>query len=215
MIIYLETSRFLRVFCQAVGFILLGVMLMGLCACNITSPQRAFSVEDLMVDSHELPENWAVLSISDQPIVHFGHDEAIEMIFYYVPDSRQLTRGGITISQHRSEQHAERAYARQERGGYDEHSRWITTSVFTPEGFEFASAIADQVRFSCYGRTSEGLFEDNTGCKYLARYDEFVVCFNITFERGGQTFVTAEEVGKLVTAIDQQMIKYLADNRNG
>jgi hypothetical protein len=208
---YMETNRFFRTTCLVAVFTLLSIMLLGLYACNMASPKRTFAVEDLLLDSRELPEDWAVLSVSDRPIVHFGHDEAIEMIFYYVPDSTQPNKGRITISQHRSERRAEQAYTRQERGDFNEDHRSITRPLFVPENFEFISTTADQSQFGCHGSRLEGLFPEQTRCTYLARYNKFVVYLGITIERAGQPIATAEEVERLVIAIDRQMTQHLGN----
>lgn len=182
-------------------FLLAGLALLSSCQL---APTRSFNVRDLLIGEGDLPQGWALLSVDDDPIAHFGESEAAEMIFYYGGNADRTTRGGVTIYQYGSERKAIRSYDRQEQGDFNEDSRWFG-STFMLEDFSFNSTTADEQRFGCHVLSQDAFFAEDTICIYLARYEEFVVSFSINVEYQGESTVTTRELKALVDAVDQRV----------
>lgn len=178
------------------------------CSCGTRSPERMFTVDELLIDSSTLPQDWAVLNLDNRPIVSFYEEEAALMIFYYTSYSDRETRGGITVYQHRSEKRADQTYSKLEQGHFSLNSRWYT-APFVPEEFNFYPKFATRFRFRCAISRSEGLFDDKTICVYLAQYEEFIVFHTIPMEFLGTQIITVTEIEVLIEAIDQQIGSFL------
>ncbi len=183
------------------------IFLMG---CNST-PSRSISLREMLIDESELPDGWEIIKLGPDPIVHFGQDNAIEMIFYYMADPRRLIRGGITIYQFDRENKAIQSYERLEKTFFNQDDVSVITPFFVPEGFSFTSSIANQWRFSCHGDSFQGLIEKSTICQSLTRYEEFVVFSNINTEYQREAVISTEEMQSLFEAIDQQIVTILEE----
>lgn len=105
----------------------------------------------LMLPESAIPNGWKLLETSDEPVVSFGEERAANLIFYYLDDPTQLTRGGVTLFQHHTQQSATNHYEKRVEVFSDPDDPRNNTPLFVPEGFQFKSSGADKWYFSCVG----------------------------------------------------------------
>lgn len=160
---------------------------------------------NLMMPESAIPTDWQLLKTKDEPIVSFGEENAAMLIFYYLDDSQKLTRGGVTLFQHRTLRSAARQYEKMAEAHFDPDDPKSSTPLFIPEGFQFTSNTADEWRFSCVGK-EESFVPARDICIYLAQYDRYVVFFSITTTYQNNSTINTADLQQLIETIDERMM---------
>ena len=160
----------------------------------LRSPERSFTVQDLLITIEDLPHGWKVksgpgklidnsrsfdtVSIDFTPVTEPDRRPVLQMVFRYDP-----IWGGA-------------------KHDYSEHARFSSNTVI--EEWSFESETADESKFSCYTYSNK----EYPNCRWLARYEEFVVDTIIHFDPEIMSF---EEMKSIIVAMDQKMASYLND----
>lgn len=176
-----------------------------------SAPKRDFADADLLIDVHNMPENWAVAEYSETTRDEEGQISGAHISFYYTETSF-FVRGGEHIYRYRSTSRADRHYRRLEDYRFTPNIRQTVSVV--PEGFTFSSITAAQWRFGCMYTTFSPTPEFGNGrtiCQFLAQYDEFIVYFTITTQVEDETMITIDQVQAILEAIDKKMSQYLTE----
>jgi len=181
------------------------ILLVFILSCRwiSTPPDRYVNVDDLLVDESLLPPNWQVLMIDNDPIISWGEESAVEMIFFFEGDTSKLTRGGITIYHQKNNDLASKHY-RDQSAEFNPDYKSATTPLYVPEELMSFMPSADEWRLACRG-ISPGFLDDTSICKFLGRYQDIVVDFSIVLEYKNQSTVKMKDLFILLTDIDKQI----------
>ncbi len=128
------------------------------------APNRTFSVFDLRLPNHMLPEDAIV-----QPIIPPSDPSGVEsgnMSFFW-HESGELYGGGLDVDRYGTVTRAEKMFENnlywRSRGSYEAH----------PD-ITFESTIADEFVIGC----GSSVFDTGYDCRFAARYQEYVVSFS-------------------------------------
>jgi len=179
---------------RVVSFVGVLVLICGACSSGGPSTQRAFTLQDLLVDVSVFPPGWeeSPNGPSADELAPFSDDvryvARISLVFY--------TANGVAveeINQFHDEKEATdefNQWLEREFAPGDSHEPW-----FVPTDIQYQSIIADQVHFAC---------GDNgkTFCRFLGQYDEYIVLFNA---HTSPNFMTYADFEQILWAIDEQM----------
>jgi len=155
------------------------------------APDRTFSVFDLSLPSHLLPDNVIV-----SPMVTPSEPTGVESgnISFFWQESGTLYGGAFDIDRYGTESRAKEYFESslywRSRGSYETHSE-VT----------YESLIADEFLVGC----GSSMFDKGYECSLTARYQEYVVDFNSSI--GKQ--MSESQFEQIVIDIDQQMMDFL------
>lgn len=154
-------------------------------------PDRAFSVFDLSLPNHLLPDNAVV-----NPMVIPSDPSGVESgnISFFWQETEGLYGGVLDVDKYGTEMGAKKAFESglywRSRGSYKAHTE-IT----------YESPFADEFLIGC----GSSMFDNGYECSLTARYQEYVVDFNSSIDRQ----LSESQFEQIVINIDQQMIDFL------
>ena len=172
--------------------------------------ERNFADSELLINKYDVPDDWKEVEHSNSYDFREGEKSGSYIIFQYIK-TPHLVRCGEDIYHYKTNRQAARNYQRLERYHYNDESFYRTTPWLIPEEFSFSSTTAEEWRFACAGSsfTLSPSEENSVICTFLARYDEFIILFNITIEMGGFDFSSIAQVEDVIRKMDQRMANHL------
>ena len=188
-------------------FILSAVIV--LCSCQ-EKTANLVDLNKLIIDDSQIPNGWILLSKGNDPIVSFGEEQAIQMLFFYGEDTEQKTRGGITIYQHGSFNDAYEHFIKQENGDFNANNRRSLGPFFIPDDIDVSFALdSDEYHFGCHHVSLRGLLDDTLTCLYLAQYQEYVVYVRVNMLYHDKETLSIEQLEQLLLDTHQHMMQGL------
>jgi hypothetical protein len=171
------------------------------------APERAFEIEDLLVDVADFPPNWYV-NAPPAPMPHYDgaittQEEDIHLGFR--AKSPTHIGAGQTIYRFGAQWLAAAEYSEQLPIWFNSNSVASLTPWETPEELPHRSPVADQFHFACH-RTTLG---PNLVCLAMGQYEEYLVVFNTHIAEDYMTFADLEGI---LLAIDERMALYLGED---
>lgn len=161
------------------------------CLLWTCAPERAFSVFDLSLPDHLLPDNAVV-----DPMVPPSDPSGVESgnISFFWQEASNLHGGALDIDRYGTEMGAKEAFESglywRSKGSYKAH----------PE-ITYESPIADEFLIGC----GSSMFDNGYECSLTARYQEYMIDFNSSIDKQ----MTESQFEQIVINIDQQMIDFL------
>lgn len=154
-------------------------------------PNRTFSIFDLSLPKHLLPDNVIV-----NPMVTPSEPSGIESgnVSFFWQESGNLYGGGLDVDRYgtetRAKEYFESSLYWRSRGSFEAH----------PE-ITYESPIADEFLVGC----GSSMFDNGYECSLTARYQEYVVDFGSSISQQ----MSESQFEKIIINIDLQMIKFL------
>ncbi len=168
------------------------------------APDRAFEIEDLLIDVSDFPPNWYV-NAPPAPMPHYDgaittQEEDIRVGFS--AKSPTLIVAGQTVYRFGAQWVAAAEYSEQLPIEFNSNSVASLTPWETPEELPYRSPVADQFHFACHTST----LGPNVVCEAMGQYEEYLVVFHTHIAEEYMTFADLEVI---LVAIDERMASYL------
>ncbi len=154
-------------------------------------PERTFSVFDINLPAHLLPNNAIV-----NPMITPSEPSGVESgnISFFWQESGNLYGGGLDVDRYGTEKRAREMFENglywRSKGSYEKH----------PE-ITYVSPIADEFLTGC----GSSMFDNGYECRLTARYQEYLVDYGSSIGRQ----MSESKFEQIVMNIDQQMIRLL------
>ncbi len=180
------------------------LLLVGGCLPVAAPPPtpRPFPARDLVIDSSVMPTGWYVSSQLQQAPYKWGQEDSAFIQF----DARAQYGG---VAQHQVYQLFDASQAKGDfswRMPGEYFSSGVIGGWHAPSELPYHSPVADQFRLAC----AEVAVQVPTGritlCGAMAQYDEYLSIFNAHIIPG---YMSYEDLGRILKAIDERMAHYL------
>lgn len=167
--------------------------LIVLSACTRPTPERSFTLEDLLIDQEVVPSTWEV----KEPLFPAGDNlcttECIAVRVRAMGEERSIEGGTHSIYRYRNADIARRTF---EVVYLTEAKREASLS-----GWTYQSPVAEQSHFGCR-EAADG----TTYCEWGGRYEEYITIFSVAIASDERSLADMEQV---VKEIDERMSQYL------
>jgi hypothetical protein len=169
------------------------------------APERAFEIEDLLVDVSDFPANWYV-NAPPAPMPHC--DGAIttqkeDIHIGFRAKSPTHIAAGQTVYRFGARWLAAAEYSDRLPIEFNSNSVASLTPWETPPELPYRSPVADQFHFACH---VNAVLTPQTVCAAMGQYEEYLLISHSIMDPEYMTFADLE---RILVAIDERMALYL------
>ena len=197
---------------NCVGLLFACMVLATLCTVVSVWPKtrtRPVDMHDLMVDVSVFPQGWYVFfgPVTIPERARRGERESLYVVFYPEGFESGIDGAHHEVYRYRNETDAAIAFYSDFLGNEFPNLRdAMITPWAVPEEWSYESSTADRFKFACAELDILRRFRD---CTAVAQYEEYISVFSTDVS---PEYMTLEDLGGILKAIDERMALYLAED---